>query len=107
MSETRFTKAPWAVAGFGSVWAKDTMIAPMRNMPEQAGMYRAKSKEEHIANKHLIAAAPELYSLLEIAKCPQCDGSGAYYGSQGDACQCQWCCERQKALAKARGESCK
>ena len=50
-------------------------------------------------------AAPELYVLLEIAACPCCDGSGAYYDGYGEVCQCQWCDERTKVIAKARGES--
>jgi len=36
--------------------------------------------------------------LLEVAKCPQCDGSGAYYDSGGEPCQCQWCFERKEVL---------
>lgn len=45
-----------------------------------------------------------LRGLLGAARCPNCDGSGVfYYGptSNGDweAEQCQWCYEKQEALA--------
>lgn len=39
----------------------------------------------------------ELGVVLRAAKCPECDGSGAYYGGGGDefsgpeVVQCQWC----------------
>jgi len=34
-----------------------------------------------------------LKNLLSIAKCPNCDGSGAYYDNNGEVCQCHWCYE--------------
>jgi len=43
----------------------------------------------------------ELVALLKIAGCPNCDGSGAFYSNMGDVCQCQFCDELTKALAKA------
>lgn len=41
-----------------------------------------------------------LVGLLEAAKCPCCDGSGAYYDNCGNVCQCQWCDEVKAALAE-------
>lgn len=38
----------------------------------------------------------ELKGLLNAAKCPQCNGGGAYYDQYGEVCQCQWCHESLK-----------
>jgi hypothetical protein len=75
---------------------------------------------EHEA--HLISAAPEAIALLEVAKCPNCDGTGAISRAvpvpsgrcddmgwdipdfQQEVEQCQWCHERAKVLRKAYGE---
>lgn len=40
----------------------------------------------------------KLRVLLKEAKCPCCDGSGAYYDNSGDVCQCQWCYEAKELL---------
>jgi hypothetical protein len=45
----------------------------------------------------------EAAGLIDAAKCPCCNGDGAYYGSMGEACQCQWCHE-SKAFRKKIGE---
>ena len=37
--------------------------------------------------------------MLEIANCPNCDGSGAYHDNYGEVCQCQFCHERDGFLA--------
>lgn len=31
--------------------------------------------------------------LLEVAQCPECDGSGAYPDQYGEPVQCRWCYE--------------
>jgi hypothetical protein len=41
-------------------------------------------------------------SLLSVAKCPCCDGSGANQISDDDWEQCQWCDEYQKLTLKTR-----
>ena len=46
----------------------------------------------------LQAKVQELEGLLKVAKCPCCDGSGAYYDNMGEVCQCQWCYETKAAL---------
>ncbi len=38
----------------------------------------------------------EAKELLDLAVCPCCDKSGAYYDGYGDVCQCQWCHEVSK-----------
>jgi len=44
------------------------------------------------------ATITELKGLLGEAKCPCCDGGGAYYDNYGEVCQCQWCFETKAAL---------
>ena len=34
-----------------------------------------------------------LKGLVSAARCPTCDGGGAYHDNSGEACQCQWCYE--------------
>ena len=38
--------------------------------------------------------------LFKVASCPCCDGSGGFYDGDGEACQCQWCFERNAILAQ-------
>ena len=47
-----------------------------------------------------LAKITELTRLLRVAKCPCCDGSGAYYDNMGEVCQCQWCDETKAALSQ-------
>lgn len=49
-------------------------------------------------NKRLKAELAAYRKLLEIAKCPCCDGSGGYYDGDGGACQCQWCDEKNQLI---------
>jgi hypothetical protein len=110
--KTEFTPAPWEVKNTADIFTR--LGAPDAfgtNAPSNDGWHIADCDmgglqlDEVRANARLISAAPEMFSLLEIAACPQCDGSGAYYDGQGDVCQCQWCYERREVIAKARGES--
>ena len=41
----------------------------------------------------------DIRALLEVAKCPCCDGSGGRYDNYGNAEQCQWCYERSVAIS--------
>ena len=62
---------------------------------------RIKAKSLSEANRAITAmqaTITELTTLLKVAECPQCDGSGAYYGQMGDIHQCQWCDERAELL---------
>lgn len=58
-----------------------------------------------ILSRHLIRKTDQLrstISLLKVAKCPACDGSGAYYqgsNEEPEVVQCQWCDERSTFLA--------
>jgi|TARA_R110000803_G_scaffold62928_1_gene123359 hypothetical protein len=52
---------------------------------------------EYIKGLHKRIA--ELEALIDVAICPNCDKSGAYYDGYGEVCQCQWCDEVAQALA--------
>ena len=49
------------------------------------------------------ARMAELEGLLNVAKCPCCNGDGAYYDSMGDVCQCQWCYEKNELIPPETG----
>lgn len=38
--------------------------------------------------------------LLEMAQCPNCDGSGGKQISETECEQCQWCDEKNKLIAE-------
>ena len=71
MSEAKFTKGEWKVHSIGSQFA----VGPLSNADDQSnGMMNVATwiekfdyftEEQSLANAHLIAAAPEMYSELE------------------------------------------
>ena len=114
-----YTKGPWHWSpdafrdGYSALLDNndDPVLYPQRENDGDDGAAWFGTDEDYYgetalteANANLIAAAPELFELLEIAACPQCDGSGAFYDNHGEVCQCQWCDERKKAIAKAKGQ---
>ena len=58
----------------------------------------AANRQYEEENERLKAENVKLIGLLSMAKCPCCDGSGGFYDSYGNACQCQWCHEREQTL---------
>ena len=50
------------------------------------------------------ARVRELGRLLQIAGCPENCTEGAYAGHHGEAVQCQFCYEREKALSATARE---
>ena len=44
-----------------------------------------------------------LKGLVSAARCPNCDGGGAYYDNEGNPAQCQWCYEVE-LLTNKEGE---
>lgn len=64
----------------------------------QAGVILCELDEDN-QDKQSAPDVAGLAALLEHAQCPNCDGSGARYGSHGEPEQCQWCHERAEALA--------
>jgi hypothetical protein len=41
--------------------------------------------------------------LLQAAKCPNCDGGGAYYDGNGEPAQCEWCAVRADVMREDDG----
>jgi hypothetical protein len=108
VSKPKFTPGPWFVfdrrdieRGFWVGPEEFTTIAEVRHGADDE---EYGGDESLIANASLIAAATDMYFLLEMAKCPCCDGSGAAGDNHGGVTQCPWCYERDATLAKARGE---
>lgn len=79
MSETKFTKGEWAIQPpeddkeyiriRGSVLGGRFKIANVVNLKKHHDglLWRQREVEETIANANLIAAAPEMYAMLETA----------------------------------------
>lgn len=74
-------------------------------MPERVWLDDWKDPHEAAAIEYIrsdLAAERErgLKKLLLYAECPECDGSGVKeIDAGGELAQCQWCCERDEALA--------
>ena len=100
MSEIKFTPGPWLIAGESAtfVYALGPEGTNVFWCDVQAAGRERASRDELIANAHLIAAAPELYEALESAR-TWVDECGAQAGLQAILD------EIDAALAKARGES--
>ena len=102
MSDTKFTPGPWVVS--------DELRTSINTAPTEDGTYKHIAMvnwckyreysivgEEHDANAHLIAAAPEMYRALTSA----CAAVSDVTHCGGDDCTD---CEVGTALRKARGE---
>ena len=98
MSETKFTKGPWAATYDSQLQAAieiyNTEDRVMVAVLPDRGTIEAMSEIE--ANANLIAAAPEMYEALETT-CEYC------IGKEATDCPCERCITG-KALRKARGE---
>ena len=115
MGEIKHTPGPWLVQHYlvltetGTLIADSNLTGPISifNLSPHLGNQHL-SVDEVLANVRLIAAAPQMYDALEAVewienphgyggKCPWCWNNP----DQGHAADCQ----RQVALAAARGES--
>lgn len=113
--ETKWTPGPWEVGfdrrGVARVFAGQHEV--VRALSEHGT--RRLSHDERFANRHLIAAAPDLYRELDmqVRNCPLCKGEGMAVdaftflreGSNGKKSDCSRCRPARAALAKARGET--
>jgi len=91
MSETKFTKGEWSAWGerVGIIDKSDSQANGM--MMEVAYIEKYDFPDEYIANANLIAAAPDMYAMLEYLR--------EDYGLLTDVGK-----DIDKLLAKARGE---
>lgn len=64
--------------------------------------YPKKVQSLTTTNEKLKRERDELLKLLEISKCPQCDGGGSFYDGDGDPAQCQFCFERKESIASIK-----
>lgn len=90
MSEAKFTKGPWTADGY-------KVFAPVFDMPAEFEVANAMyNHQEGLANVNLIAAAPEMYQMLEdISEMNSYELAGFFECSDSI----------EKLLAKAKGEA--
>ena len=84
-------------------WIADNWWCPIHNDEEcdcGTGFVPADALEHYLSGMAIVPV--DALKLLEIAKCPQCDNGGAYYDNHGGVCQCQWCYEKDMALAATK-----
>lgn len=93
MNKTKFTPGPWQWVGIGDEIYVETehtkYIASLKK-------YGYLSEETQEANAHLIAAAPDMYAVLELLIETEHQRHG-YHPA--------WLDNARAALAKARGEA--
>lgn len=88
-----FTKGPWCISKHNAniIYKKGEPLNCVASV--NVGILNGRDPDIVLsANANLIAAAPDMYSALEIV-CKECEGGDKCYG-----------CEVKQALAKARGE---
>ena len=95
-TETKFTPGPWAV--YGDWGIKDSSGRLIAQYEPLCSDIDIGNTDESFSNAHLIAAAPELLSLLEEAR-------STLEMWKDVAPAVSLCADIDKALAKARGES--
>lgn len=100
MSEAKFTEGPWTAVDNGAYW--DVLEKAPGYRGQVCSVHDAENingitRDEQIANAHLIAAAPELYEALDNALDILKNDKRSYV--QDAATECRM------ALAKARGEA--
>lgn len=106
MSETKFTNGPWFIS--------DELRTSINTAPTEDGSYKhiamvnwckyreySIEGEEHDANAHLIAAAPEMYEALEriYGRLLMSERDGDAHITEEDGAMVE------AALRKARGEA--
>lgn len=93
--QPKWTKGPWAVERNKRTWGWVDVVGPSLGVggPTQATDLTLADEVKRIAEAHLIAAAPDLYAALEMAKL-WLDFDGRF-DMQGI----------NAALAKARGQA--
>lgn len=115
MSETKWTPEPWR-AGLGDAYLPKTLIGEssveIACIPHETydaidvfGKRRGGTEEEHLANAHLIAAAPDLYAALDSLLKTFVDDLGECGYDEDDIADHDGVKRATAALRKARGET--
>lgn len=93
---TKFTPAPWKIADGDFIYALNDFKSNRFFFEIQAAGKGCAPPDEVVANANLIACAPEMYEMLEIAL----DCLGDEFALPRDIID-----DIESILAKARGES--
>ena len=104
--ETKFTKGRWVVDYRGTTGTVKALVNAKADITPTVATYRItpsiiKADGEVKANAHLIAAAPDMYALLQKFLPMDEDGNGSFIYDDGSECMGE---DVVKLLAKARGE---
>lgn len=92
----KYTPGPWSLDAMGNIWALDTKVCEMSEIPAQAIGYREKHIVEHKSNANLISCAPSLLEQLEsICTIAKWNGGNVPYAEIKAA---------MELIAKAKGE---
>lgn len=71
-----------------------------------ADAWRVCYEAEKAEVSRLLCEGKTALELLKAAKCPNCDGSGAYMinmsSTNAELQQCQWCAERKALVSEGR-----
>ena len=65
--------------------------------------YEAAHKAQQAEIVRLTKLITKSLGLLDVALCPSCDNSGAYYDNYGEVTQCQWCHEVNEIKSALEG----
>ena len=104
---------------FGVWWHNlGSGMAPLATEDQETHARRVCAEAWSAATAKNAGRIEQLRGLLSVAKCPNCDGSGAYTVETGGCdmdgendtreChqeQCQWCDERDALLANVEGQT--
>lgn len=64
-NEAKFTKGPWNVDQYGNIVQVKSGKSDPRDCIRAGGLALASNNGEPMANRYLIAAAPEMYAMLQ------------------------------------------
>lgn len=90
----KFTKGPWVVDKYGNIVQQGGKPTDARDCIRAGGLALTTNEGEPMANRHLIAAAPEMYEMLSSLL-----ANSSFNVEHPAAAE-----EIEKLLAKARGE---
>ena len=109
--QPKWTPGPWAVERNKRTWGWVDVVGPSLGVggPTQATDLTLADEVKRIAEAHLIAAAPDMATVLEYYADQFCEGfckdlpqAGTYQPEMDLDCSG---CKARAALAKARGQS--